>query len=381
MNKQEKGRSLILQSALTLGLMILPLLITQSYAGPKIMDPFESNQFTHTDVPPDISGDPCQVTSQHYLNKDLPNDEIVKLFEKIAKGGDVRGTLWMARLYHKGRCSLPMQPDTAQKMAKEVIGDIMDLADEGDSEAQFLLASAYEDGLAVTQDCEQAVYWYTKSAIAWNLGAMCNLSIMYLYAHGVEPNVVKARNLMDRLLLAGSKPFSRKMSAVRDDGRDDTQRLATLRSVPLVQALGMQREKGIAFLVEQNLIADPTGYKESMCNNGRKQFFFANQGIILLTDPVNDRIVSVEGYVKESGVNNSYTGSIPFGLDWNATANSVRKTLGMPDDTEDRPTDQAYGMAYRIENVFFAVMFSYEEEKKLKIWRVHEKWAAKYPTP
>ena len=90
MNKQEKGRSLILQSALTLGLMILPLLITQSYAGPKIMDPFESNQFTHTDVPPDISGDPCQVTSQHYLNKDLPNDEIVKLFEKIAKGGDVR---------------------------------------------------------------------------------------------------------------------------------------------------------------------------------------------------------------------------------------------------------------------------------------------------
>ena len=274
-----------------------------------------------------------------------------------------------------------MQPDTAQKMAKEVIGDIMDLADEGDSEAQFLLASAYEDGLAVTQDCEQAVYWYTKSAIAWNLGAMCNLSIMYLYAHGVEPNVVKARNLMDRLLLAGSKPFSRKMSAVRDDGRDDTQRLATLRSVPLVQALGMQREKGIAFLVEQNLIADPTGYKESMCNNGRKQFFFANQGIILLTDPVNDRIVSVEGYVKESGVNNSYTGSIPFGLDWNATANSVRKTLGMPDDTEDRPTDQAYGMAYRIENVFFAVMFSYEEEKKLKIWRVHEKWAAKYPTP
>jgi uncharacterized membrane protein YsdA (DUF1294 family) len=43
------------------------------------------------------------------------------------------------------------------------------------------------------------------------------------------------------------------------------------------------------------------------------------------------------------------------------------------------PTDQAYGMAYFMENVSFAVMFTQNEKAKLKVWRVFEKWNVKYP--
>jgi hypothetical protein len=40
-----------------------------------------------------------------------------------------------------------------------------------------------------------------------------------------------------------------------------------------------------------------------------------------------------------------------------------------------------HGMAYRLENVFFATMFYYEVPRHLKMWRVYEKWAVKYPPP
>ena len=40
----------------------------------------------------------------------------------------------------------------------------------GDREASFLLGSAYGEGLAVTQDHEQAVSWYRKAAEQGNSG-------------------------------------------------------------------------------------------------------------------------------------------------------------------------------------------------------------------
>jgi hypothetical protein len=42
--------------------------------------------------------------------------------------------------------------------------------------------------------------------------------------------------------------------------------------------------------------------------------------------------------------------------------------------------DDAYGMAYWLKNVSCAVMFSYKGDKQLKIWRVFERYAVKYPS-
>jgi hypothetical protein len=38
-------------------------------------------------------------------------------------------------------------------------------------------------------------------------------------------------------------------------------------------------------------------------------------------------------------------------------------------------------MAYNMENVVLSVMFAYGGDEKLKVWRVYEKWATKYPEP
>jgi TPR repeat protein len=318
----------------------------------------------------------CASAAIHYELHDIPDPDIVNMFEQAAKGGDVRGTMWLARLYFKGRCSLSKRSDAAQDMARDVIDNIARLAESGDHEAQFLLGSAYQEGLAVDRDFTKAVKWYRKAVAAGHITASNNLGVMLVWGRGADPDISKARSLFALAAERGSKMAAGNLRKHRDDGRDDTERLASLRAVLLVQALGMQKDKGIAFLARHGLISDPKGYKEGV-SKGDRQYHFKADGIILNVEK-NDRIIVVEGHAKGSRNSEQFRGDIPFGLVWNDTKTTTRKKLGSPDDRGHVSTDHAYGMAYRIENGFLAVMFSYEGDQRLKVWRVYEKWAVKY---
>lgn len=92
---------------------------------------------------------------------------------------------------------------------------------------------------------------------------------------------------------------------------------------------------------------------------------------------VSGRIMSVEGHAKGSR-SGQFRDEIPLGVAWNTTLKSALQTLDTPDDRGYVQSDEAYGLAYRIENLTFSRMFSYEGEYKLKVWRVHENWATKY---
>src|SRR5438105_6852041 len=120
--------------------------------------------------------DECRIAVRHYETEDIPSDEILKGFEQLAQNNDARGTMWIARLYYLGRCSLPKRPDLAQNMARNVIAEVTRLAENGDTEAQFLLGSAYQLGMAVDQDLQKAVSWYTKSVGGGHITAMNNLA-------------------------------------------------------------------------------------------------------------------------------------------------------------------------------------------------------------
>jgi TPR repeat protein len=320
--------------------------------------------------------DQCRIAVRHYEAEDIPSGEILKGFEQLAQNNDARGTMWIARLYLLGRCSLPKRPDLAQNMAKEAIPEVIRLAENGDPEAQFLVGFSYQVSLAVDLDLQKAVNWYTKSVGGGQITAMNNLAVMLALGHGTEPDIDRARLLFTRAAELGSRGASTNLSIYGDDSRDDTARLHALRTVTLVQTLGMHKDEGIAFLARSGLISDPKGSNERDYR-GRKQYHFRADGIVVGVD-ANGRIMSVEGHAKGSRSSDQFRGEIPLGVTWNTTLKSALQTLDTPDDRGYVQSDEAYGLAYRIENLTFSLMFSYEGEYKLKVWRVHENWATKY---
>jgi TPR repeat protein len=62
----------------------------------------------------------------------------------------------------------------------------------GDSEAQFLVGSIYEQGNIVEQDIKKAAFWYEKSAEQGHVDAEVNIGIMYARGYGVDVDEAKA---------------------------------------------------------------------------------------------------------------------------------------------------------------------------------------------
>ena len=56
---------------------------------------------------------------------------------------------------------------------------IMKVAEQGDSEAQFLIARMYEKGEQIVQSYERAMEWYLLSAKQGYADAQYNLARMY----------------------------------------------------------------------------------------------------------------------------------------------------------------------------------------------------------
>jgi hypothetical protein len=321
--------------------------------------------------------DPCAEAVRHYELEDIPDEEIVSAFQQLTDAGDVRGNMWIARLYNMGKASLPKRPEAAQQMAASVISEVAKLAEKNDPEAQFLMAAAYHQGLGAERDFEKAAAWYEKAVKSAHVTSMNNFGTLLALGHGTAPDIARARKLFSRAAEAGSKLAVENLAKFDDDGRDDQKRLEALRSVSLVRALGLKKNAGIAFLERSGLISDP---KNDIVRDyqGREQHQFKADGIVIEID-VGGRITNVEAHSKGSRDSDQFKGEIPLGLSWDMTATSALQILGPPDDQGDVQNDGAYGMAYRTENVFFAAMFSYEGERKLKLWRVYEKWATKYP--
>lgn len=64
--------------------------------------------------------------------------------------------------------------------------ELLKRAEASDSQAQFELGRAYEDGKGVAQDDEQAVQWFRKSADQGNAQAQNSLGVMYALGRGVQ---------------------------------------------------------------------------------------------------------------------------------------------------------------------------------------------------
>ncbi|MBC8096640.1 MAG: sel1 repeat family protein, partial [Akkermansiaceae bacterium] len=140
--------------------------------------------------------DEFQAAVRHYELKDIPDSEVVQIFERLKQQGDVRATMWLARFYHKGRCSLPQRPDLADKMAREVIGNVLNLAEKGDADAQFLVGAAYFEALGVDRNLETAAQWLSKAADAGQVTAFNHFGVMLAMGYGTAPDGQKGAKVV-----------------------------------------------------------------------------------------------------------------------------------------------------------------------------------------
>jgi Sel1 repeat-containing protein len=72
---------------------------------------------------------------------------------------------------------------------------LMKLAQEGHAEAMFFLALMHERGNGVAQNPQEAIRWYTRSALGGWSDAMFNLGQRYYKGQVVQPNLAKAADL------------------------------------------------------------------------------------------------------------------------------------------------------------------------------------------
>lgn len=76
-------------------------------------------------------------------------------------------------------------------MADE-ISDLTAKAEAGDVSAQYSLGMMYATGEGVTQNYQQAVYWWQKAAERGNTAAQFDLGVMYANGEGVTQDYVQA---------------------------------------------------------------------------------------------------------------------------------------------------------------------------------------------
>ena len=70
---------------------------------------------------------------------------------------------------------------------------VINLAHQGDSQAQYELGLMYELGMGIDKDLNQAFAWYQKSANQEHAKAQYNLGIFYALAKGVEKDIKQSK--------------------------------------------------------------------------------------------------------------------------------------------------------------------------------------------
>ena len=86
---------------------------------------------------------------------------------------------------------------------------LMERAERGDAEAQFLLGVMYARGHGVGQDYKEARKWWEKAVAQNYVPAFNELGLMYAQGHGVKQNYKKARELFEK---AAAKNYPRALS-------------------------------------------------------------------------------------------------------------------------------------------------------------------------
>ena len=131
------------------------------------------------------------VAGAYEKGKDVKQSKVEasKWYGKAADQGNSDAQFKLATLFHEGGPGLKKSPERAAKLYEAA-------AKQGHVEAQNWLGYCYQHGLGVAQDDTKAVEWYRKAADAKLAMAQNNLGLMYLSGKGgLEEDYAKAFEL------------------------------------------------------------------------------------------------------------------------------------------------------------------------------------------
>ena len=104
------------------------------------------------------------------------------------------------------------------------------LAEQGDTDAQFLLGAMYDEGKGVSKDDEEAVKWFRKAADQGDADAQFNLGNMHYDGRGVRRNHAEAVRWYRKAAEQGHASAQNNLGAMYDNGtgvpEDDVQAYA-----------------------------------------------------------------------------------------------------------------------------------------------------------
>lgn len=114
------------------------------------------------------------------------------LLEQAAADEDPLSTMWLARVYSRGRMGFEQDSARARSLANGVIDEIEALAREGVVEAVFLMGTAFDEGLGRPVDPAQAALWHQRAADRGHVLGSHNMGNQLSAGRGIVENPEEA---------------------------------------------------------------------------------------------------------------------------------------------------------------------------------------------
>ena len=119
-----------------------------------------------------------------------------------------------------------------QDYSKKSVKELLPLAEQGDSEAQFYLGVAYNNGRGVRKNQQKAFWWWRVAAAQGHARSQSVLGAMYGLGQGVPKDYVLAYNWLNLSAAQGEKDAA--------EARDDIAKRMTPSQIQEAQTLARE---------------------------------------------------------------------------------------------------------------------------------------------
>lgn len=146
------------------------------------------------------------------------SDEQSKKIQLSAEQGDTDAQYLLGRMYTEGQ-GVRKDKDQAIYWYKKAIEGYLDAAEQGNIDAQFELAMMLTKGYGVSKDEIKSFHWFQKAAEQGHVDAQYNLGKMYAQGRGVDKDKNKAVEWYKKAAKHGNADAQSELRVIADENK------------------------------------------------------------------------------------------------------------------------------------------------------------------